>query len=130
MATGTLQIRVTTASGTMPVAGASVAIDDVLGYLAHSLTTDSNGLTATVELFAPTKDFYTNPVVHTSPAYSLYQVTVSHPDFNTQIVRGIPIFDGVGSMLPIDLSQHKTRAGLTLLDIVDIPPPSVSPRRL
>ena len=127
MATGTLQVRVTAGGGVTPVAGANVAITDILGYLAYSLTTDQNGLTEPVNLFAPAKDFYTLSLT-TRPAYSLYQMTVSHPDYNTQIVRGVQVFDGVGSMLPIDLSARPARAGLTLLDVVDIPPSGVSMR--
>jgi len=128
MGIGTLHVRVTTNSGMAPVPNASVVIDDILGYLAHSLTTNQDGLTSTVELFAPVKNFYAGSFV-SSPAYSLYQITVSHPEYKTQIVRGVQVFDGVESMLPVDLMQLGLNVGLTQLDIVDIPPTAITPRR-
>ncbi|MCL2408371.1 MAG: carboxypeptidase-like regulatory domain-containing protein [Oscillospiraceae bacterium] len=128
MGIGTLRVRVTTNSGIAPVPNASVVIDDILGYLAHSLTTNQDGMTSTVELFAPVKNFYTDVLV-SGPAYSLYQITVSHPEYKTQIVRGVQVFDGVESILPVDLMQLGLNVGLTQLDIVDIPPTAVSPGR-
>jgi hypothetical protein len=128
MGIGTLNVRVTTDSGITPVSNASVVIDDILGYLAHSLITNQYGLTATVELFAPVKNFYTDSFV-SGPAYSLYQITVSHPEYKTQIVRGVQVFDGVGSILPVDLMHLGGNVGLTQLDIVDIPPSVVTPGR-
>ena len=127
MGMGTLHVRVTTDNGMTPVPNASVVIDDILGYLAHSLITSQNGLTATVELFAPTKNFYISPL-ESGPAYSTYRVTISHPDFKTQIVRGVQVFDGVDSVLPVDLMLRSPIGGLTQLDIVEIPPSAVSVR--
>jgi len=129
MGIGTLHVRVTTNSGMIPVPNASVVIDDILGYLAHSLTTNQDGLTSTVELFAPIKNFYLSPL-ESSPAYSLYQITVSHPEYKTQIVRGVQVFDGVESILPVDLMHLGRNVGLTQLDIVDIPPSAVTPGRI
>ena len=129
MGIGTLHVRVTANSGLTPVPDASVVIDDVLGYLSHSLSTNQDGITPVVELFAPAKNFYTDALI-SSPAYGLYQITVSHPEYRTQIVRGVQVFDGVGSILPIDLMRLGSNIGLAQIDVVDIPPSAVTPGRI
>ena len=125
MATGKLQVRVTAVNGTIMVANANVAINNALGFLSHNLTTDQNGLTAEVELFAPVRELSISPFAPRA-AYSLYEVIVSHPQYNTQIVRGVQVFSGATGLLPIDLSPRATSGEATLLDIVDIPPSAVS----
>jgi peptidoglycan hydrolase-like protein with peptidoglycan-binding domain len=37
------------------------------------------------------------------PAYSLWDVEVSHPGFNTVFVQGVEILDGISSTLPVEL---------------------------
>jgi len=123
---GTLRIKVSTNEGTIPVSDANVQISDAIGRVVHTLTTDTNGATMIVNLFAPSREFSMSP--YTSHlAHSLYEVMVTHPSFITQIVRGVRVFDGEGSLLPIDLVARDARIDLgDSVNIFELPPPRAS----
>ena len=126
MQSGTLQMKISTADGTIPVSGAAVKVSDVIGRVVQTLTTDTSGMTAIISLYAPRRELSLNP--HTSHlAYSLYEVMVTHTGFIPHIVRGVSVFDGEGSLLPIDLVP---RTSLTewgdAINVIDLSPPRVS----
>ena len=126
MTSGTLQIKVSTADGTIPVNNASVKVNDALGHIVHILTTDMHGMTATVKLFAPSRKLSLSPYTsHLS--YSLYEILVTHPGYVPQIVRGVRVFDGEGGLLPIDLVPRNPRTDLgDSVNVIELSPPGAS----
>jgi len=127
MTTGTLQTKVTTADGIVPVSDATVKIRDAFGHTVFVLNTDTNGLTTVASLFAPHRTLSLNPqTAHV--AYSLYEVMVTHPGYIPHFVRGVQIFDGEGSILPVDLVARTARTDLgdsvnvTELSAIGVPP--------
>jgi len=128
MTTGTLQMRITTADGVMPVPDATVKVLDALGHTVHLLTTDTNGMTVVVALFAPNRTLSLSP--HTAHlAFSLYQVMVTHPGYVPQFVRGVQIFEGEGSLLPVDLVPRTARTDLgDSVNVIELSPMQTPPR--
>ena len=127
MANGTLQIRVSSSIGDMPVSGASVRISDALGNVVHTLYTDKNGLTM-ITLFAPGRKKSFTPY-SPLPAYSVYEIKVTYYGYVPQIIRGVSIFEGVNSLLPIELEpRNEANYHSDIVNIIEIPPPSVSGR--
>jgi len=128
MPTGTLQIKVSTAEGAIPVANATVKVSDALGHIVFTLDTDSNGMTIVVSLFAPSRKLSLSP--YTSHlAYSLYEILVTHPGYIPQIVRGVRVFEGEGGLLPVDLVARTGRTDHgDSINVIEIPPPGASGR--
>jgi len=128
MTSGTLQIRVSTADGTLPVSDATVKVRDAFGHTVHALNTDMNGMTTVVALFAPNRTLSLSP--HTAHlAYSLYEVMVTHPGYVPQFVRGVQVFDGEGSLLPVDLVPRTARTDLgDSVNVIELSPTRVPPR--
>ena len=126
MTTGTLQMRVTTADGAVPVPDATVKVRDGQGHTVEALTTDANGMTAIVTLFAPSRNFSMSP--YTSHlAYSIYEVMVTHPGYIPQFVRGVRVFDGEGGLLPVDIVPRTVRTDRgDSVNIVELSPPGAS----
>ena len=126
MTTGTLQMRVTTADGAVPVPDATVKVRDGQGHTVEVLSTDANGMTAVVTLFAPSRHFSLSP--YTSHlAYSLYEVMVTHLGYIPQFVRGVRVFDGESGLLPVDLVPRTARTDRgDSVNIVELPPPAAA----
>ena len=102
MGLGRLRVQVHTAEDALPIANASVLIRDTSGEILHTLRTDDTGNTEYVELYAPDR-FHDLSPTDPGPYYGIYDVEVRKPDFITQISRGVQIFDGITSVLPISL---------------------------
>ena len=106
-ANGYLKVRVTRAGGTLPVRDAIVTIreygngeatdDDII----YSLRTDRGGLTETVALPAPAFADSTRPG-NTRP-FALYNAEVKYDGFYPVELVGIPIFEGIVALQPVDL---------------------------
>jgi len=128
MTTGTLQVKVTTADGVMPVSDATVKVRDALGHTVHALMTDANGMTIVVALFAPSRTLSLSP--HTAHlAYSLYEIMVTHPGYVPQFVRGVQILDGEASLLPVDLVPRTARTDLgDSVNVIELAPMQTPPR--
>ena len=126
MASGTLQMKVTTGDGAMPVYNANVRVRDALGGIVYALTTNQQGMTEIVSLFAPSREFSMNPYTsHLS--YSSYEVLVTHSGYVPQMVRGVRVFEGVSGILPVDLVPRTETTDLgDSVNIIDIPPPGAS----
>jgi len=123
MPTGTLQVKVSTAEGALPVFDATVKVRDALGHTVHALTTDANGMTATVALFAPSRNLSMSPYT-AHLAYSLYEILVTHPGYVPQFVRGVRVFEGEGGLLPIDIVARTARTDLgDSVNVIELPPP-------
>ena len=117
--TGYLRVRVTSAGGSLPAEGAIVKIynyneegDDEAGDLIYSLRTGSGGLTESVELPAPpvSESFEPGGAV----PYSLYNISVTYSGYYPVEGVGVPIFDGIVAVQPVDLmpvSEAESIAG-------------------
>ena len=120
---GYLTVRVSTASGAIPLEGASVNIrggnvDE--SAIIYALTTNSDGLTSTVSLAAPPRSASLSPQ-DTSPAYAVYNVDVFANGYAPAFFHNVPIFEGINSVQPAvllpdienaryDVSQHVTES--------------------
>jgi len=128
MPTGTLQIKVSTGDGAIPVFDATVKVSDALGHIVFTLDTDINGLTTVVTLFAPSRSLSLSP--YTSHlAYSLYEILVTHPGYIPQLIRGVRVFEGEGGLLPVDLVARTARTDRgDSINVIEIPPLGASGR--
>ena len=106
---GYLRVRVTRAGGSLPVEGAEVVIteyrpegeQDGNGELRYRLTTGNGGLTQTVILPAPAAGDSLRPGA--AQPYSLYNVTVRYDGYYPVEGVGVPVFDRVTAVQPVDL---------------------------
>ncbi len=101
---GYLRVKVSTARGAVPIAGARVALrgttPETSGIIAL-LTTDSGGLTEDLALDAP------DPAISEAPGtekpFAEYDLEISAEGYGTQFYYGIPIFATVTSIQEAEL---------------------------
>ena len=105
---GFLRIRVTEAGRTLPVKGAVVRIteypgegDAADGRLLYAMRTDENGLTPLVSLPAPPAEESRKPGA--AQPYAVYNISVTYDGYYPVEGVGIPIFDRVTAVQPINL---------------------------
>ena len=102
--TGTLTIRCVT-GGAYPVSGALVRIigaEEQNRMIAYALLTDVDGLTETLVLPAPDKEYSLSPLSPQMP-YSVYDVTVSADGYVTKRIVGVTVFSDVNSLQEINM---------------------------
>lgn len=102
---GTLRVRTTSASGAIPIAGAIVRImggEDENRYVAKSLITDRDGITAKVDLPTPKMIYSLTPNEVESP-YALYDVEVTADGYYAKKIMGVAIFSGINAILPVNM---------------------------
>ena len=102
---GYLTVRVSTASGAIPLEGVAVNIrggdvDD--SAVIYSLTTNSDGLTPTVPLAAPPRENSQSPSLDV-PAYAVYNLDVFRDGYSPAFFHNVPIFSGINSVQPVIL---------------------------
>ena len=102
MAIGHLKVQVHTADDALPIENANVLIKDSFGKTLYKLITDNSGNTEYVELYAPDK-FHDLDPDDPGPYYGVYDVEIRKGGFITEIEKGVQIFDGIDSYLPINL---------------------------
>lgn len=102
MGRGYLDVEVSTANGSLAVGRAFVRILKNDGGVLYEMHADDNGLTERVELYAPPAENSLDPN-NPGPRYATYIVVVTASGFQEVTVRGIQIFDGVGSRLPVNM---------------------------
>ena len=108
MAIGRLKVQVHTGDDALPIENASIVIRDLSGRVLYNLTTDSNGNTEYVELYAADRSHNLSPDAF-PPYYGVYDVEIRKGfEFITEIIKGVQIFDGVDSVLPINLLPNPT----------------------
>lgn len=107
---GYLIIKAVTGSGALPVAGATVLVrnyaeggDADSGDLITSMKTDINGNTERLALPAPSKALSQKPGV--IRPYAMYTVDVTADGYGGQQFIGVPIFDGITSVQPVELNS-------------------------
>ncbi|MCL2797756.1 MAG: peptidoglycan-binding protein [Firmicutes bacterium] len=125
MPTGTLKLQVTAGDGTIPEGGVSFAIKDKQGSVLYTGLTNENGESDvfTLETAPAELTMEPNPDLH---PYANYDVWVAKPGFTSVNFIDAHVFDGIETILPINLEpalpgedEEKT--------IVDPPPLAALP---
>ena len=102
---GTLIFQVTGGQGVFPIAGATVtitkALDDQLG-ISVTVITDESGKTEPISLPAPSRELSQSP--NNGIVYAAYQAEISAPNHVTTKIRDLPVFDGITTIQPVNLS--------------------------
>lgn len=125
MGVGTLIIRAHTASHALPVESAEVVVSSLDGQVLYRLTTDANGNTERVSLYAPDRINTMDPE-NPGPFYGSYDVAVSRGGYVTSVVHDVQIYDTIDSTLPVGmlpLADGAPRGGL--VSEYETPPPAV-----
>ncbi len=122
--TGYLTVRVSTASGAIPLENAAVNIrggdvDD--SDVIFALTTNSDGLTPTVAL--PTPPRASSEVPQTDvPPYAVYNVDVFAKGYAPVFFNNVPVFSGINSVQPAVLLPETENRSLNNPKYVDQTP--------
>ncbi len=99
---GYLTVRVSTASGAIPLEGATVNIRGSVpedSAVIRSLVTNSDGLTPTVTLAAPPRSASQSPD-SAAPAYAVYNIDVFASGYIPAYFHNVPVFSGINSVQP------------------------------
>ena len=107
---GFLEVVVKTAGGALPLENARVSIYEYLpqgevgdnGRLLFSLLTDESGKTPRVAL--PAKDKSLSLTFGNKSPYTVYNIGVSKDGYYNNSYLKVPIFQGVSSIQPVELS--------------------------
>ena len=102
---GTLIFQVTGGQGAFPVAGATVTITKPLNErlgISVTVTTDESGKTPPLSLPTPSKELSQSP--NNGIVYAAYQAEISAPNHVTTKIRDLPVFDGITTIQPVNLS--------------------------
>ncbi len=120
MPTGTLVVTVRASDDAIPVPRSQVVITSPGGeVLGEDLVTAENGsVSRTFSLPAPDRELSLTP--EEAQPYSTYDVRITADGFDTVLVRGVQIFDGEDSRLPVEMIPRGERAAEVLE--YEIPP--------
>ena len=103
--TGYLVVRVSTASGAIPLPNATVLIrgnePDFSAVIAR-LYSGQDGLTQKIALLTPPRSLTDSPT-ETKKPYATYNVEVYLDGYHPISAQGIPLFDGITSIQPADM---------------------------
>ncbi len=114
--TGIAQLRVwvTTARQAVPIEGARVVITkedgEGEGQLIKVLTTNQDGNTATVDLPAVPAEYSQKPGY--AHPYTLYAIQISKPGYFTIQNNHVPLYGGISTIQPVDMTPLPEEAGL------------------
>ena len=102
---GSIVVRVTTASGAIPLENALVTVSEYGtgsgGDIVATLRTNSSGLTEKISLPTPPKSMSLSP--GNGKSYSSYVVEIQKDGYNNQQYINVPVFDGVTAVQNADL---------------------------
>ena len=101
---GYLIVNVSTARGAIPLSGASVTVFDNSAEgnpLVTVVSTDTSGKTTRIAL--PTPDRSESKSPGTKKPFATYMVQVSHEGYYTVTNNGVPVFEGVTSIQPVEM---------------------------
>jgi hypothetical protein len=114
-------VETRSADEALPIEGAKVTIlsqDQVLA----EIMTDGNGQTEKIQLKAPDKENTLSPDAP-GPHYSTVEISVSKAGFVTNVIKNVPIFDGIDAYQPIDMLPETE--GYPQMEVYTIPKPAV-----
>ncbi len=106
---GGLTVALTHSRGLYPVSGASVTVLQGDRVLEREVT-DLSGKTRRMILPAPSKIYSESPGESYRDVSAFYDIRIEADDFLPVTVEGVPIFDGVNTTQPLDLT-FRTTAG-------------------
>ena len=101
---GYLIVNVSTARGAIPLSGASVMVFDSTADgnpLVTGVSTDTSGKTVKIALAAPDRSESESPGVR--KPFAEYMIQVSHEGYYTVTNNGVPVFEGVTSIQPVEM---------------------------
>ncbi|MDD6275668.1 MAG: hypothetical protein PUB20_02430 [Clostridia bacterium] len=102
---GLLKVQVFAADESFPISNAFVEVTTNLEDGERTMFTgytDIDGIIDNIRLPAPSSSFSLNENNTTEP-YSLYNITVSHPNFSKAQYENAPVFDSIKSVQPVEL---------------------------
>ena len=102
---GLIKVRTFTADGALPVEGTLVKINGTDEYnqdVKYSLITDANGITESISLPAPLKQYSMSPGAPESP-YAVYNAELIKDGYYPKRIDNIPVFSGTTAFLPIEM---------------------------
>ena len=102
---GYLVVRVSTASGALPLSGATVLVrgdEENFSAVIARLTSGEDGLTPKIALLAPPRSLSMSPASKQKP-YASYHVEVYLDGYHDSLTHNIPIFDGITSVIPAEM---------------------------
>lgn len=105
MSSGTLRVRAYTASGALPVKGATVRVmgaSDFNQSVAFTSITDVDGQTDLFTLPAPSLELSLAPDPSALP-YALYDLEISARGYYTKRIRGLTVFPGINSVQLVNM---------------------------
>lgn len=115
--TGYLIVRISTASGAIPVSGATVSVrsgvadeNGARGAVIERLQSDRDGNTPRVALPAPPRENSTHP--GSMLPYATYQIDVVADGYYRQYFTAVPVYDGVTSIQPVALIPLADNPGI------------------
>ena len=128
MQIGYLRVEVSSANRALPTVAARVTVT-YCDKAEETVFTDSSGHTETFEQLAPDRELSLDPDFN-GEVYSTMDVEVRAFKFKTTIVRGVQIFAGETSILPVDMQPAEI--GPDNVDnepiVIEIPPNIVNER--
>ena len=120
---GTVIFQVTGGQGAFPIPDAEIvltkALDDRLA-LSVSLLTDESGKTEPVSLPAPSRSLSQSP--NNGIVYGSYEAKVTAKGYLPTEIRNLPVFDGVTSIQPVNLTTDFGQPPNTVNEIEDKEP--------
>lgn len=121
MGKGYLKVDVCTAGHALLVPGATVLVQDVRGNLLHKLVIDENSVGEKMTLETPPAARSLDPN-ELRRCFEPYNVEVIPPvGFIPVIVRGVQVFDGQTSILPVKLQPKTNEAEIPEINEFNIP---------
>ena len=101
---GTIIVVVTSGRGSVPISGAEVTVSRTgESEVLATLRTNESGQTTPLSLPAPKRILSEAPSQLEENVFSVYDITVRAEGFVPESLRGVPIFDGVVSLQPMQL---------------------------
>lgn len=99
---GTLIVELTHSKGLFPVVNARVCVSDMAGRNLGCKQTDSSGKTEEWRLSAPPKANSETPG-DPNDVSAFYNIRIDANGYVPIIIEGVPIFDGVRTLQPLDM---------------------------
>ncbi|MGL5085827.1 MAG: hypothetical protein ACRC68_08970, partial [Clostridium sp.] len=121
MATGKLQFKLYTGEESTPVTDAEIIIIDKESgtpLIDGPVKLDINGKSPEIELYTYDKSLSLSP--STTAPYKTYDAVILSKNFKNQLIKNIPVFDGITSVQQVPMIP-KTR-GIGDAEVIDIPP--------
>lgn len=117
---GTLQIRVTSSIGFIPVENASIEISYTgdPSSIIEKVSTDRNGLSELITLATPPLEYSMKP--SENQPYAEYTFRISAKEYNTQTITGAELFTGVTAIQNVALEPLLIQS--TPVDVLTIGP--------